>query len=430
MKLILESLFLLLGACMPVLSAAPGSPIKMDITGNLQIRVSVPLPSGHMLEQSFEVPELKTIAVRNEEHHDFPIYDQSKVWFATGTSPKRSIFNEVVPGSMKVRAGKDEKSRLYAEGKDYIFSVKDNRIGKTPDSGIGKTPVYLSYDLNPQRIDSIVRKEDKLLYREGAPAGIMPLQPELDPGEVRIANLYLPTGTKTLSGENCYPISDREFTETSPVAEELLPKTMQKLRRGEPLRILAWGDSVTEGYGAIRYADRWQEQFVAKLKQRFPQAQIELATNGWGGHNTLSFMAAPEKDKRHHYESAILGVRPDLVISLFVNDSWHGEKEFNSIYPRILNDFRKAGTEWIVMTPHHIAGMANKDGDDSREYVKLLRQFARENRVALADVSDRYSRLYRQGIPWLTLMVNHYNHPDSRGMKIYADALMELFPEK
>jgi hypothetical protein len=66
--------------------------------------------------------------------------------------------------------------------------------------------------------------------------------------------------------------------------------------------------------------------------------------------------------------------------------------------------------------------------DDPREYVKFLRNFTSKNKIPLADASLRYGRLWRQGIPYNTLMKNNINHPDARGMKIFADALMALFP--
>jgi hypothetical protein len=35
--------------------------------------------------------------------------------------------------------------------------------------------------------------------------------------------------------------------------------------------------------------------------------------------------------------------------------------------------------------------------------------------------------LWRQGIPYNALMLNAINHPDARGMRLFADALMALF---
>ena len=48
--------------------------------------------------------------------------------------------------------------------------------------------------------------------------------------------------------------------------------------------------------------------------------------------------------------------------------------------------------------------------------------------LAVADASLRYGRLWRQGIPYSTLMMNNINHPNVFGMSLFADALMALFP--
>ena len=56
-----------------------------------------------------------------------------------------------------------------------------------------------------------------------------------------------------------------------------------------------------------------------------------------------------------------------------------------------------------------------------------LREFAEKHNVALGDASSRYGRLWRQGIPYLTLMENNINHPNEFGHSLFADSLMALF---
>jgi len=56
-----------------------------------------------------------------------------------------------------------------------------------------------------------------------------------------------------------------------------------------------------------------------------------------------------------------------------------------------------------------------------------LRAFAQKHGVALADASRRYCHLTKEGIPFITLMVNSLNHPDDRGHRLFALSLMELF---
>jgi hypothetical protein len=66
--------------------------------------------------------------------------------------------------------------------------------------------------------------------------------------------------------------------------------------------------------------------------------------------------------------------------------------------------------------------------DDPRPYVKALRQFAAESGIALAEGSLRYGRLWRQGIPYSTLMMNSINHPNRlpRPVRGRADGAFSL----
>ena len=124
---------------------------------------------------------------------------------------------------------------------------------------------------------------------------------------------------------------------------------------------------------------------------------------------------------------------PDLIVSEFVNDARLDPQQVEERYAKLLADFQAIGAEWIILTPHYVRpdwmGLTREREIDSdpRPYVAGLRQFAAKHDVGLADASLRYGRLWRQGVPYNTLMVNAINHPDVRGMRIFADALMALF---
>jgi len=197
------------------------------------------------------------------------------------------------------------------------------------------------------------------------------------------------------------------------------------------LKILAWGDSVTT-YG------RWQSMFVERLKARYPQSKIELVTEAWGGRNTGSYLAEPPGSD-HNYREKVLEARPHLIVSEFVNDAGMAPADVDQQYGRLLADFRGISAEWIILTPHYVMpewmgpgfverGQRDID-DDPRPYVAGLKAFvaAHPEHVALADAARRYGRLWRQGIPYLTLMENNINHPNVAGHRIFADALDEVF---
>ena len=64
---------------------------------------------------------------------------------------------------------------------------------------------------------------------------------------------------------------------------------------------------------------------------------------------------------------------------------------------------------------------------DRRVYVLELRLFAERHQLAVADASSRWGHLWREGIPYVTLLTNGINHPDDRGHALFADELMKCF---
>ena len=99
----------------------------------------------------------------------------------------------------------------------------------------------------------------------------------------------------------------------------------------------------------------------------------------------------------------MLATKPDLIVSEFVNDAGLSPAQVNERYGKLRADFQRIGAEWIILTPHYVRpdwmGLNRERDvdDDPRPYVAGLRQFAAGNKVALADASRRYGRLWRQG---------------------------------
>jgi lysophospholipase L1-like esterase len=100
-----------------------------------------------------------------------------------------------------------------------------------------------------------------------------------------------------------------------------LPNTMKKLRNHAPLRVVAYGDSITHGVGTSRvmhippYMPPYPELFTARLKQIYHDNDIQLfnsaqsgATSDWGARMAGRMVAT---------------LNPDLVTIAFgQNDFW------------------------------------------------------------------------------------------------------------
>jgi len=73
---------------------------------------------------------------------------------------------------------------------------------------------------------------------------------------------------------------------------------------------------------------------------------------------------------------------------------------------------------------------STKLDEDPRSYVRWLKQLALERRIAPADASALWCRLWRQGSPYITLPADSTNQPDARGHELLADALVAVFSEE
>ncbi len=414
----------------------PSSPATtpITITGPWTLQVG---PEEYHVKKAVQltVSPPAVCRVRDEEYSSLPVYDEKAPVWMKGDRLKGLITDEctaaglLLPGSVRVKPAAGAAG-FFVLNRDFCLDGDWARIGRTVNSAIkADQKVYIDYDYVPCRLDSIVvDQRGAVRLVTGMPGVGVVLPPVLKAGETAVANVWFQGPTAKLTEENLFPIQFNLRDENKkPVAEKLLPRTLAKLREGRPLTILAWGDSVTN-------FNWYQTMFVDRLKQRFPKAKINLVTVAWGGQSSGSFLGVP-KGHPFNFEEKCLGARPDTVIIEFVNDAPLNEAEVLKQYGSIIQRFRQIGTEVILMTPHFIrpdwmGKNTMKFDEDPRPYVRGLKMAAEKYQVALADASRLWGRLWRQGIPYITLELNSINHPDKRGHQLFARALMELFPEK
>ncbi|MGI6461495.1 MAG: SGNH/GDSL hydrolase family protein [Candidatus Hydrogenedentales bacterium] len=427
--------------------------------GALPVRISGPwtlvLGPGRLdtLEGAREVKEAVSIAIapmerqpiRGEEHKPLPVFDPKAGAWRRGSKLKRLIAEEctgtglAVPSSIRLSAQPDGTG-VFVEGTDYVVDAFWGQIGRIDGGGIDpEQAVYVDYDYYPTRVDSILLDASGTLRVVQGPEGVGNIR-LAEPGsaEIAVCTVWHNGIMEGLEPENVFPI---EFSAPGaslppPSAERLLPKTLARLRNGEPVTIVAWGDSVTNGGGLQpgQEALRFQQQFLTRLQKRFPKSALTLHTAAWPGYNSISYMNAPAGGP-YDFQRDVLDRKPDLVIIEFVNDaSLHGEA-LNAQYAKIRDALWGISAEIILITPHYVRQdwmdvTTVKVDDDPRPYVRGLREFANHNGIAVADAARLWGALWRKGIPYPIILANAINHPDERGMALFADALMAVFPEE
>ncbi len=85
-----------------------------------------------------------------------------------------------------------------------------------------------------------------------------------------------------------------------------LPHVAGKLASGQPVVIVAFGSSSTQGYGSSSPEFTYPNRLAAQLRRQYPGADITVLNRGIGGED------APEMMKR--LQTSVIDAKPDLVI--------------------------------------------------------------------------------------------------------------------
>ena len=85
-----------------------------------------------------------------------------------------------------------------------------------------------------------------------------------------------------------------------------LPHVAGKLAAGQPVTIVAFGSSSTQGWGSSSPEFNYPNRLAAQLHRQYPGAEITVLNRGVGGED------APEMMKR--LQTAVIDAKPDLVI--------------------------------------------------------------------------------------------------------------------
>ncbi len=100
-----------------------------------------------------------------------------------------------------------------------------------------------------------------------------------------------------------------------------LPKTMKKLEARAPLTVVAYGDSITHGYGESRlshippFLPPWPELFVHRLETIYQDQHVQFYNSSQSG--------ATSQWGKEYTERMVCSLNPDLVLIAFgQNDFW------------------------------------------------------------------------------------------------------------
>lgn len=343
-----------------------------------------------------------------------------------------------VPGSLKIH--RTQGGAQLKEGADYLTDTAWAHVGIGTNSCVTtKDTVFASYRYSLLRMDTIqVSADGRATLKAGEPHISAPVPPEADAGCTAIAHVWVNYRDTEVKTDQIYPITETAAQAVTGSTSGRIPKTLAKLKAGGPVKIVCWGDSVTAGGNASKPELRYPDVFAAGLRERFPQAKIDMQNISAGGSHSRQWLY-PDKFKYRGKPWQETGVtwqriadaKPDLVTLEFVNDAGMTPAVVDEVYNDILKRVQSIGAELILITPHftmwRMMGFKGMREVERRPYVLALREYSNKHNIALADAAARWEHLWKEGLPYLTLLHNTINHPDDRGHRLFAEELWKCF---
>jgi lysophospholipase L1-like esterase len=338
---------------------------------------------------------------------------------ATGEQSEIRLWGCLKPGTLVVSPAPG--AAPLEPDKDYEVNETWGALKRLPEGKISSgTTVYASYTYGFERIDAVLMDTTgRVSIRKGENVKYCALPPSPEPGSRIIANIYIPFHTMAITAENIYMIGPAIKPVISSNPQQYVSHTIKKLQQGQPITVVFLGDSVTAGGNASQPALRFPDLFTSRLQKLYPQAKVTMVNAGAGG--TTSDFGLERLDKD------VLAHKPDLVVIEFVNDCGFTPEHIKANCAELGKRLRAAGeTDILYCTPHLVAEMIRNDYEAR---VQSMREAAKEQGFGLADVTQMWHDLKTAGIPYMTLLANRINHPDDRGHKMFADALLAFFEE-
>ncbi|MFA6448682.1 MAG: GDSL-type esterase/lipase family protein [bacterium] len=195
-------------------------------------------------------------------------------------------------------------------------------------------------------------------------------------------------------------------------------KTLDKLRNGENVTIVAFGDSITEGYDSARsFVDFWEEA----LRKNYPSALLRMINSGISGDTTFGAVDRFRRDVAPH--------RPDLVTVQFgINDC------YNTVYR---SEFRE-NLQWIILRIQEETGAEiilvtsmlprnEQDHESLMRYYDVIRFYATEYNLAIVELDTLWLRALRGERDFDSLVLPDGIHPSEAGHRLIAEEFMRLF---
>jgi len=197
-----------------------------------------------------------------------------------------------------------------------------------------------------------------------------------------------------------------------------LPHVASRLVAGEPVTIVAFGSSSTQGYGSTAPEFTYPNRLAAQLRRKYPTADITVVNAGKGGED------APEMMKR--LNTAVIDLRPDLVIwQVGTNAVLRNldPDETAKLVEEGIGRIQASGSDVVLIDPQY-SPRVNEHAESASKMTKLLGKVAELRKVGIfprfAVMKDWHEG---QAIPIDNFVISDGLHMSDWGYACFAQLL-------
>ncbi len=192
--------------------------------------------------------------------------------------------------------------------------------------------------------------------------------------------------------------------------------TVEKLKNGTPVRIVALGDSLTYGWMVPKgYLDFLEDMLVEK----HPECRVKIINRGIPGDTARGGL--------HRLDRHVLGENPDLVFVQFaLNDAFTGcaPDQYSRHLAAIVDRIRSASPAEVLLLTSIAPGNGHDDLQAEEFYARIERVAAGKT-VPVARVHAWWKQRIAEGVPHEHILQADQVHPTVEGYRLMAEAVMQ-----
>jgi acyl-CoA thioesterase-1 len=294
--------------------------------------------------------------------------------------------------SEKFRVAHPDLKMQYDEGKDYTWKPGTNSIELTPNSRIPfKTHAQMMPPKDsPNMFATVLHSEGRFFH--------------------------------DLQVQVSYWHKTDLWPEPYKQQPERLTRVLAKLRAKQPIKLVALGDSITQGFNASGFEPSLAEPY----QPCYPQLVANTLQKRFGSKVTLVNFGAAGAEAGWGVEMVpkVTAEKPDLVFLAFgMNDGGSYDKKMTKMRDDVMA--QNPGADVVMVSPMTMNPLfAGAEGFVWK--ARFLGGLVKDN-MALADVTAPWMEILKKK-NFSDISGNNVNHPNDFGHRLYAHVILELLP--